>query len=95
MDKNYISAHIRRTDHINLAKKHNCYTDDDEFINFLDKSNKNIYIATDNETTYNKFKQKYPKLSQSIQIYNISKKFTTVFITKKLDYGINSFVLYI
>ncbi len=61
LNQNYISVHIRRTDHIENAKKNNCYTDDEEFINFLDKSdnNKNIYIATDNEQTYYKFKKKY------------------------------------
>uniref|UniRef100_A0A6C0J8K2 Glycosyltransferase n=1 Tax=viral metagenome TaxID=1070528 RepID=A0A6C0J8K2_9ZZZZ len=61
LNKNYISVHIRRTDHIQLAKYNNRYTDDEEFINFLDKSdnNKNIYIAADNEITYNKFKKKY------------------------------------
>ena len=63
LNKNYISVHIRRTDHIGVAKSNNRYTNDDEFINFLDKSDnrKNIYIATDNEITYNKFKKKYPK----------------------------------
>jgi len=61
LNKNYISLHIRRTDHIELAKSNNHYTDDKEFIDFIDKSdnNKNIYIATDNEITYNKFKEKY------------------------------------
>ena len=61
LNKNYISVHIRRTDHIELAKEKNFYTNDEEFIDFLDKSdnNKNIYIATDNEITYNKFKKKY------------------------------------
>mgnify|MGYP006118721935 FL=1 len=60
LNRNYISVHIRRTDHINLAKKNNCYTDDGEFINFIDKSYKDIYIATDNKITYYKFKKKYP-----------------------------------
>jgi len=60
LNKNYISIHIRRTDHINLAKNNNCYTDDGEFINFIDKSYKDIYIATDNKITYYKFKKKYP-----------------------------------
>ena len=59
LNKNYISVHIRRTDHIMGAKKNNCYTDDEEFIKFLNSSNKNIYIATDNEITYNKFKSLY------------------------------------
>ena len=61
LNNNYISVHIRRTDHIKDAKK---YTDDEmnrKFMDFLDKSenNKNIYIATDNEITYNQFKSKY------------------------------------
>jgi hypothetical protein len=61
LNKNYISVHIRRTDHIRLSQQHNAYTDDGEFIHFIDKyDNKNIYIATDNEITYNKFKEKYP-----------------------------------
>lgn len=59
LNKNYISAHIRRTDHIQLAKRKNVYTTDEHFIDFLDKSDKNIYIATDNKKTYNKFKEKY------------------------------------
>lgn len=44
-----------------LAKRNNCYNTDEEFINFIDKSdnNKNIYIATDNKITYNKFKKQY------------------------------------
>jgi hypothetical protein len=64
LENNYIAVHIRRTDHVELAKRENCYTDDDTFITFLDKfkSNKNIYIATDNESTYETFQQKYPAL---------------------------------
>ena len=62
--KNYISVHIRRTDHINSAKINNRYTSDEDFINFIDKNldfylDKNIYIATDNITTYNYFEEKY------------------------------------
>jgi hypothetical protein len=59
LNKNYISVHIRRTDHIKLAKLRNYYTTDEDFIDFLDKSDKNIYIATDNKNSYNKFKEKY------------------------------------
>jgi hypothetical protein len=64
LENNYIAVHIRRTDHIKLAKRKNNFTDDDEFITFLDKfkSNKNIYIATDNEITYKTFQQKYSEL---------------------------------
>jgi hypothetical protein len=64
LTNNYISVHIRRTDHIKLAKRHNAYTSDDDFLNFINKYNnkKNVYIATDNEFTYNLFKKYYPKL---------------------------------
>jgi len=42
--KNYISVHIRRTDHIELAIKNKNCTSDDEFYSFIDKyENKNIY----------------------------------------------------
>ncbi len=63
LNKNYISVHIRRTDHVGFAKKKNIYTTDEEFINFIDKydSDKMIYISTDNKNTYEKFKKKYPK----------------------------------
>ena len=58
---NYISIHIRRTDHIELAKKHDQYTSDKEFFNFIDKHEiVNIYIATDDKETYYEFKKIYP-----------------------------------
>jgi len=61
---NYIATHIRRTDHIDLAKVNNQFTDDDAFYNFIDKyiENKNLYIATDNEDTFSIFKNKYNDL---------------------------------
>lgn len=60
LGNNYISVHIRRTDHISLAKKNKRFITDEEFKYFIDKfSNKNIFIATDNITTYNKFKKLY------------------------------------
>ena len=61
LQNNYIAVHIRRTDHIELAKRNNSFTDDNQFIEFIDNniSNKKLYISTDNPTTYNKFKQKY------------------------------------
>ena len=63
LNKNYISVHIRRTDHIQwcASKRLNGHTTDEEFIDFLDKSdnNKNIYIATDNKNTYDKFSKIY------------------------------------
>lgn len=64
LEKNYIAVHIRRTDHIKFSEKMNAYTSDDEFIDFIDKfkHKKNLYIATDNKETYDKFKNLYPNL---------------------------------
>jgi len=61
---NYIATHIRRTDHIDVAKANNQFTNDDSFYNFIDTNieNKNLYIATDNEETYNLFKNRYNNL---------------------------------
>ena len=61
MANNYIAVHIRRTDHADLAKKHNTYTSDIDFFTFIDacQSTKNLYIATDNKHTYDEFEQKY------------------------------------
>jgi len=61
LNSNYISVHIRRTDHITSAKKNNRYTNDEAFSDFIDKADmhKDIYIATDNKATYDVFKKKY------------------------------------
>jgi hypothetical protein len=62
LDDNFIAVHIRRTDHVALAKSHNEYTTDEEFINFIDKYDSyNIYLATDNIDTQLKFYAKYEK----------------------------------
>jgi len=53
---NYISVHIRRTDHVWLAKAEHHYTSDDEFIEFIRQHpNDNLYIATENRSTQDKF----------------------------------------
>ena len=63
LDNNYIAVHIRRTDHIVLAKRNNCYTSDKQFFDFIKKHNdKNLYIATDNQETYNTFYNKYKNI---------------------------------
>lgn len=63
----YIAVHIRRTDHIAIAKKNNKYTDDDVFLYFINnkKGDRNLYIATDNKLTFDDFKNKY---SDSVKI---------------------------
>lgn len=58
LKNNYISVHIRRTDHVGLAKKNNQYTDDNKFISFLKKNKSyNIFLATDSLFTQKKFKK--------------------------------------
>lgn len=53
---NYVSVHIRRTDHVWLAKAEYHYTSDDEFIEFIKMyPNENLYIATDNRLTQDQF----------------------------------------
>lgn len=61
---NYISVHIRRTDHVELAKKNNNFTTDSDFIHFIDtnKMGKNLYIAADNKETYESFRNRYSEL---------------------------------
>lgn len=60
LNNDYIAVHIRRTDHIELAKKNGNYTDDEEFFKFIDKyPDKKIYLATDNEDTQKTFLNKY------------------------------------
>jgi hypothetical protein len=52
----YIATHIRRTDHIHLAKSANAYTDDQEFMSFMNlHKDLNIYVATDNLGTQTAF----------------------------------------
>lgn len=60
LENNFVAIHVRRTDHVELAKNNNCYTSDEDFFNFIDKSQiNNIYIATDNKDTFDLFYNKY------------------------------------
>ncbi len=70
LENDYIAIHVRRTDHIGLAKKNKVYTTDDDFFKFIDKNQdtKYIYLATDNRTTQNKFLEKY---RDKIKIINL------------------------
>jgi len=62
LKKNYLSIHVRRTDHVLFRKGKKIHVEDDYFFKFLDKSEKRIYIATDNfetqEMYYNKYKER-------------------------------------
>lgn len=67
----YIAAHIRRTDHIGLAKKNNNFTPDDDFINFFNKyKDYNIYIATDCLDTQIKFKNIFKNRIKYMKMIN-------------------------
>ena len=59
LNNNYISVHVRRTDHLPSREKDR--TPDEEFFKFIDKftNNKNLYIATDNLETFNLYYNKY------------------------------------
>jgi hypothetical protein len=71
LNNNYISVHIRRTDHVGLAKIRNSYTDDNHFINFLKKyKNYNIFLATDCFNTQKKFKEMFKKRIKYINWIN-------------------------
>ena len=62
---NYMAIHVRRTDHIEVAKKRGRYTSDEDFFQFIDKYKKDakyLYVAADNKETYTMFQTKYPKL---------------------------------
>lgn len=56
----YIAVHIRRTDHILLAKQQQLYLEDQAYIDFINKyPDYNVYIATDNIETQNYFNGLY------------------------------------
>ena len=57
---NFCSVHIRRTDHIELAKRANKWTQDSLFIDFINYHHHlPIYISTDNPQTWQEFKNLY------------------------------------
>ena len=64
LENDYISVHIRRTDHwVHIMRMMRDdsreITKDEDFIDYLNNFDKNIYIATDNKETYDIFKKKY------------------------------------
>jgi len=73
LENKYIAVHIRRTDHIEMAKSEKQFTTDDDFIHFLDSYPEyNIYLATDNCTTQNLFYEKYKSRIKTIKFINPS-----------------------
>ena len=69
LGENYIALHIRRTDHIADAQKYGLFTSDEDFISFIEANpNKNIFIATDNRNTQDKFISLYGERIKCIQL---------------------------
>jgi hypothetical protein len=55
-----VGVHIRRTDHVVVAKSVDMYTPDKEFFNFIEKhKDYKVYLATDNKQTQDMFIEKY------------------------------------
>lgn len=73
----YISVHIRRTDFKRLAFSQRIYMDDCEFEDFINKNNDyNVYIATDNAQTQEKFYNLYKDKIKVIYFINKSNQST-------------------
>ena len=71
LENRYIAVHIRRTDHVTMAKSEKQFTSDDEFIQFLDTyPDYNIYLATDNRQTQDIFHNKYKHRIKTIKFIN-------------------------
>ena len=51
----YSAVHVRRTDHVSLAKQCGTYTDDDAFRSWLKAAPSPIYVATDNAASQSDF----------------------------------------
>lgn len=75
LENNYDAIHVRRTDHVKLAKDFNNFTPDEEFIDFINNSkSKYLYIATDNRKTQNKFLKRYKNKIKVVKLIDDSQK---------------------
>jgi hypothetical protein len=71
LENRYIAVHIRRTDHVAMAKSQNQFTTDLEFMQFLDTyPDYNIYLATDNRQSQDLFHNKYKQRIKTIKFIN-------------------------
>jgi len=75
LEDNYDAIHVRRTDHVKLAKDFNSFTPDEEFIDFVNNSkSKYLYIATDNRKTQNNFLKRYKNKIKVVKLIDDSQK---------------------
>ena len=90
--KNTIGLHVRRTDHIGLAKGRGNYTNDDYFFKIIkDEIEKDsavvFFLSTDNRNTQENFLEKYPK---NVVVYKKIEKLKNSFRhTSLFDTGID------
>jgi hypothetical protein len=89
LDNDYIAIQVRRTDHVESAKKNNMFTTDQDFFKFIDANiDKNLYISADNKISYNLFRSKYSDrvkfdFSESESIKSLRK--TPLYFLKKTE----------
>jgi len=85
LKKNYTSIHVRRTDH-NLSRDgKNVFVKDSVFFDFLNKSNCNIYLATDNFKTQEKYFIRYKKRMPFVKFITGTGKRQTPLIDAVID----------
>lgn len=93
---NTIGLHVRRTDHVGLAKGRGNYTDDDYFFKIIEDEIKKdaevvFFLSTDNRNTQDMFLNKYPK---NVVVYKkIEKLENSLRHTSLFDTGIDMSLL--
>ena len=59
-NNDYVAVHVRRTDYSPIVQSNGRFITDTMFFKFLDEhKEKNVYVATDNQVTYDIFAKKY------------------------------------
>jgi len=93
---NTIGLHVRRTDHVGLAKGRGNYTDDAYFFKVINDEIKKdsgvvFFLSTDNRNTQEMFLEKYPK---NVVVYKMIEKLENSFRhTSLFDTGIDMSLL--
>lgn len=93
---NTIGLHVRRTDHIGLAKGHGNYTNDKYFFKVIENEIKKdpevvFFLSTDNRNTQEMYLNKYPK---NVVVYKKIEKLKNSFRhTSLFDTGIDMSLL--
>ncbi len=82
LQENFNAVHMRRTDHIDLAKNWNVFVSDNEFIKYCEMhQNNDIYIATDNRSSQKMLENLFPraiKYYDEISTHRTGHRFTNL-----------------